>query len=139
MRKPTRLNFRRSNRIEFPLAGGICDLTKCESVNLVPQRIEDASPQAKSVETALLELCREIAGALLRGIQERQDPAQLRDTLCEDLQRTGGFVDEQAESLVALAIELIRAKSAGAYRRDESEISALVEKALGGQGSEGWN
>lgn len=127
--------------MNFPTEGGISNLTRVKEDQEKERKNGGDRKQysGKNVESALLELCREIAGTLLRGIQKRQNPYRVRSTLCEDLQRVGGFSPDQAESLVDLAIELIRAKSSGEYRRDESGISSLVTRALGGNDSEGLN
>ena len=95
--------------------------------------------RADSVESTLFALCSEIAGALLKGLQDRQDPAELKTRICRELQTVGEFPKPQAESLVALAIELIRAKAQGKYKRDPREIRSLVGKALGGSEPEDQN
>lgn len=118
---------------------GFRDLTKEGVDPIAGEKFQPRQSNGKSVESALLELCREIAATILRGLQEGQDPVRLKKELSANLKNVGDFSDAQAESLVALAIELIRATSQGDYRKDPREISSLVSRALGQECPERWN
>ena len=90
------------------------------------------------MEEALFDFCNELAGIILKRLHERR-PGGVREEICGALESSGNFPREQAYSLFALALELIRAKAKGGYRRDQRELSRLIGKALAAGNPESLN
>ena len=135
------------SRVSFPLSssingegrGGFFDRTRETTGTQLPFSVDRAGGEKTSVESALFSLCHELAGVMLRRIQEQHSPQQVREQVCGELEGSGKFPRAQAESLVALAIELIRAKANGSYLRQPKEFESLIEKALGANDPESLN
>lgn len=79
----------------------------------------------------LVELCSEIAGALLRGYSDGKSGLSVRRLIVAGLEEKIGCRSSQAESLVDLSLELIHFQAYGKVRSNSLELSLLVAKSGG--------
>lgn len=79
----------------------------------------------------LVELCSEIAGALLRGYSDGKSGLSVRRLIVAGLEEKIGCRNSQAESLVDLSLELIHLQAYGKVRSNSLELSLLVAKSGG--------
>ena len=79
----------------------------------------------------LTELCREIAGAFLRGYADGKRGGRIRAKITSGICERTGCVPAQAESLVDLSLELIHHAAYGTFRRSRLEIDILMTRASG--------
>jgi hypothetical protein len=119
--------------VSSSLARGISDLTDRGDVP------SEGSQEILPVETALLSLCHEVAGTLIRGLQSDGNPSKIRKLVSERLREKLEIERAQADCLVELSIELIRVKSMGRYQRNPIEMGSLIAGALGNPPAEGFN
>ncbi|MDF1826078.1 MAG: hypothetical protein P1U68_15640 [Verrucomicrobiales bacterium] len=96
---------------------------------------ERANLSGLSLGNELMELCTEIAGALLRGYTDEKPGRSVRQAIVNGLVEKMACRKVQAESLVDLSLELIHLQAYGEYRSDVLELSLLVAKS-GGEVSE---
>lgn len=118
---------------------GFFDLTRKNEPGTENLESEETVPEVPPIETALLSLCCEIAGTLIRGLQEMKNPRSVRILVSEQLREKLEIQRSQADCIVALSIELIRVKSAGRFLRDPAEMKSLISGALGEVPPEGLN
>lgn len=79
----------------------------------------------------LMDLCREIGGALLSHHAAGKDLKAARKVITEGLMQTVGCRREQASCLVELSMELIHVNAYGRYKRNPLELSLLIQDATG--------
>lgn len=84
----------------------------------------------KTVESGLLNLCREVAGRLLRRQLETGDAEKtVREMRSLLVGSVPGCDAVRARWIVDLALELIHVKKTGAFRRSPLELSLLIARA----------
>lgn len=86
---------------------------------------------ADSFSKELLELCTEIAGALLRGYADGKAGRVVRRLIVTGLAEKMQCPRLQAHSLVDLSLELIHLEAYGRFKRNPLEFSLLVAQSGG--------
>lgn len=79
----------------------------------------------------LLELCTEIAGALLRGYADGKSGRFVRRVIVKGLAEKLRCPGLQAQSLVNLSLELIHLEAYGRFKSNPLELSLLVARSRG--------
>lgn len=87
----------------------------------------------------LLELCTEVAGALLRGYSEGKSGTLMRRAIAAGLVEKMSCPEALAENLIDLSLELIHFQAYGSFRSDCLELSLLVAKSGGEVSDESLN
>ncbi len=124
----------------LPNAGrGISDLTGKVEIEREGSTPGGDPSETLPIESALLSLCHELAGMLIRALQGPESPAMARKMVSQQLGEKLEVDRFQADCIVALSIELIRVKCAGHYRRNSPEMRSLIAGALGQNSAEGLN
>lgn len=100
------------------------------SAGLVPAPL---SPGEKLSE-ALMSLCQEIAGTLLRRTGSGENAAVVRREIEAGLRQHLSCPDRQIKAIVELSIELIHVKSFGRYHRNALELAYLLDLCSGQAG-----
>lgn len=80
----------------------------------------------------LVELCTEIAGALLRGYSDGKSGKEVRRVIVDGLISRIGSSLTQAQALVDLSLELIHIEAYGKLRGTAVDFSYLVARSRGG-------
>lgn len=107
-----------------------------------PEKSEIQKPSSKENDRLgkdLMELCREIAGALLCRYSTGEEAAISRRIILEGLMKTVECDRFQAERLLELSRELIHVHAYGTYRHNAVELSLLIAQATGQQKEMGSN
>lgn len=101
-----------------------------ERTSPAPPRKEKVIPE-EQISRDLLELCHEIAGALIRRYLVADDPTEVRREVSAGLQQRLDCTEKQAYALITLGLELIHVKSYGYYRCTPTRLSKLIQEAGG--------
>ena len=101
------------------------------SENAAAEPVDTDSDPSVRAGKDLLELCREIAGLLLKRYLVADTAAEVRAELTAELKARLSCTDRQAQALITLALEIIHLKSYGEYRCSAARLEKLIAIAGG--------
>jgi len=93
----------------------------------------------QKLSQALMSLCEEIAGTLLRRTGAGEEAALVRREIETGLRQHLSCPDLQLKAIVDMSIELIHVKSYGRYHRNALELAYLIDLCAGQVGEMGSN
>ena len=118
-----------------PVQRGYYSKTEDESLKIAAANLAHAREFGDTTEgKGLLNFCKDLAGLLIRRYLVESDPAEVRRSVSQDLQKSMKCAKTDVSYLIELALELIHLKVHGEYCRNELELSLLISKATGDVG-----